>query len=161
MVNIVDIIFFYSKSSSSCLNIIKFIESYNIPVKGISVDSKDIRQKIKNHNNFQIKGVPTIIVVYSDGNGGLYEGDKVYAWFSQLVSSQNNKVPSHAIENTYISNENIPDEPLEDYPNYENEDEYEIVSEAPKNIKDQKSSDIKNLAMQMEEERKRTLGFTE
>ncbi len=148
MVNISEIILFYSQFSPKCKNILSLVDYYNFPVTRISVDSKDVRSKIQTGTNFKIKGVPTIIVTYTDDNAELYEGEKVMSWLSQLAAPSKQNRPTS--------------QESEDY-----DDEYEILDESPvprktgKNVKDQKMADIKDLAKQMEAERKRTLGYDE
>ncbi len=148
MTKIEKMILFYSGYSDRCKNVIKFIKHYNIPVVPFSVDSESIRNIIKNGPYFGIKGVPTMVVIYSNDSMELYIGDKIIQWLRQLIS-QNNESESSEDEE-------------------EDEDDVELLDSPPvisstqgKNMKEQKMADIKNLAKQMEAERKRTLGYDE
>ncbi len=152
MANIKEVVLFYSKYSPKCRNVNTFIDYHKFPISRISIDSKTARSIIKNGNHFKIKGVPTLIVLYDDGDAALYEGDKVLSWLGQLLEGSHES-PKSNDENMYSDNES--------------DDEYEMLEDDVnqkkkyKNVKDQKMASVKDLAKQMEAERKLTLGYDE
>ncbi len=162
MVNITEMVLFYSRYSPKCRDAINFINHYNFPVQQISIDSKETRDIIANGPYFKIKGVPSIIVTYADGNAELYEGEKVISWMSQLVATKEEpqRIPKHKNVEQYDDM----DEEIEEFD--DDEEEYEVLDAeeslyGKKNIKEKKMADIKDLAKKMEMERKKTLGYDE
>jgi len=81
----------YSKYSSRCKNLFDIIKNNNVnlPLTSICIDNKKIRNRIKKDKMFEIREVPTIITLYSDGGAEKYEGNKAF----DLVESVTIKPP--------------------------------------------------------------------
>jgi hypothetical protein len=75
----------YSKYSSKCKNLFNIINNNKIELNltSVCIDNKKIRNKIKRDKLFEIKEVPTIINIYSNGGAEKYEGNKAF----QLIES--------------------------------------------------------------------------
>lgn len=169
---IVEILLFYSKFSANCKTVITYVKHYNIPVTPVSVDSKEIRKMIRNGNYFNIKGVPTIVIMFKNGNAEIYEGTKVIEWLKQFVLKSHNGL-HNATEEEQEEEEDgevLTAELLEEAlqgtdTNYEmiGDTPSEVLSEVnrPKEVKNAKMSQIKNIAIRMEAQRKKTLGYDE
>ena len=170
MSEIIQIIFFFSKFSENCKKPIEFIENYKLPVEYICVDSTSIKKKLKPLNF--IKNVPSLIVIYDNGKSNLYEGSKVLLWLSnyvKMLSSANSPIPYEEHQqlnsppptgNNYIGGDYSSQYKNSQYSTPNNNDEqYELLEEPqiPKTKKDEKSSELRNIAKQMEMERKRTI----
>jgi hypothetical protein len=77
----------YSKYSSRCKNLFDIIKNNNVDLSltTICIDNKKIRKRIKNDKMFQIKEVPTIITIYSNGGAEKYEGNKAFELIESLI----------------------------------------------------------------------------
>ena len=178
MPNIRDLILFYSQYSKRCRDVFTLIERYRIPVSYISVDSALARKIVKSSDNMKITGVPSIIVVYDNGEAEIYEGYKVIEYLQQMIrpveptegnpEQEPRRRPSRQREPDPID-EMDPgserDEPFEDYDGETIEEETSSGgggggggSARPKNAKERGMSDIKALAQQMEQQRKSMMG---
>lgn len=185
MIKIEEIIFFYSSYSSHCHNAKNFIEKNNIPVNLILVDNPEIRKAMKNMK-FEIDSVPSILVNYSDGNSELYKGNKVILWFEQLLEQQHQQNEEYNSLDEYNEVQDIMNtesktgygiqetyQPMDEgysehsY-SYNNTPDVTNMAYTPEgfsqdkpNLNSQKMQGIKNIAQQMEEERKNSLGYDE
>lgn len=144
------VVLFYSLKSKKCLPVLNIIKQYGISVKLFCVDSSEVRKKIKNGSLFSVRGVPTLLVSFNN-EAEVYEGEKVIQWLDQLIQSQ------------YQPQQ-------EDY--YE-DNSLQFASTAPqegayapagfssvslsKNSKEKQMDSVKDIAKQMEMERKRTI----
>lgn len=144
------VVLFYSLKSKKCLPVLNIIKQYGISVKLFCVDSVEVRKKIKNGSLFSVRGVPTLLVSFNN-EAEVYEGEKVIQWLDQLIQSQ------------YQPQQ-------EDY--YE-DNSLQFASTAPqegayapagfssvslsKNSKEKQMDSVKDIAKQMEMERKRTI----
>ena len=83
--SIVDVVLFYCKSSKPCKDIIELINDLKIKVSFVSLDTRANRDLAMNGDNFQIRRVPSIMVVKTDGNGEIYEGNDAVNWVYSIV----------------------------------------------------------------------------
>lgn len=87
MINIKEILFFYSRYSVHCKNVTSFLKRFNIPIiHPICVDAKNIRKIVRNNSLFKISHVPSIIVIYDD-SAEMYEGHSVLQWFKEFIKT--------------------------------------------------------------------------
>jgi len=149
--NISEIVLFYSNFSVKCKSLLNFISHHNLPIQKLCVDSKKIRELVSK----KIKGVPTLFVTHTGGNIDVFENeDSIAAWLKNLLSAQNAPITEEQEGNEE-----------------ENDGDYEILEQdeplmadsykPKKNVKEQKMAEIKDLAKQMEQERKNSLGYDE
>ena len=80
-----EIIFFTHPNNVTCQYLDQFLTQYNIPVKKVRIQSKSIAQRVKKGKYFNIRGVPTFIVVTQDGNVQRYEGSDCKQWLELLI----------------------------------------------------------------------------
>lgn len=82
--NISEIFLFCSTMSPACKPCFSFIKDSPLLVQEIQIirlDTKNIREKVKRGVKFQIRVVPTLMVIYNDGDTSLYQGQKkVLTW---------------------------------------------------------------------------------
>lgn len=85
----------YSKYSSRCKNLFDIIKNNNVdlPLTTICIDNKKIRNRIKKDKLFEIREVPTIITLYSNGGAEKYEGTKAF----DLIESVTIKPPPQVV----------------------------------------------------------------
>lgn len=155
MVRIVEICLYYSNYSAKCKNVRTFIDYYRLPINQICVDSEEIRGKLLSTK--AIEGVPTITVLYDDSSVEMLKGDKVMLWFQKQVRPSEENIPNEENEKDLYGNEKIEEEDDEEYETFEDDEEISTG----KNAKERKMQAIKDIAKQMEAERKKTLGYDE
>lgn len=155
MVEIRDILLFYSMHSQKCRTIFAFIEHHNLPVSPLCVDKKQVRDAISENSTFHVKGVPTIIVIYNDGNAEMYEGVRSLQFLKDLVRENQNPPPEEESEDEIEIIEDDGDIPYEE----ESQQPTGLMYSQKKNVKEQKMASVKDLAKQMEIQRKSTLGY--
>jgi len=82
--NISEIYLFCSTTSEACKPCFAFIKDHPLLVEEIQIirlDTKKVRDKVKRGVKFQIQAVPTLMVIYHDGDTSLYQGQqKVLTW---------------------------------------------------------------------------------
>ena len=82
--NISEIYLFCSTTSPACKPCFAFIKEHPLLVQEIQIlrlDTKSQREKAKRGEKFQIRIVPTLMVIYNDGDTSLYQGQrKVISW---------------------------------------------------------------------------------
>jgi hypothetical protein len=81
----------YSKYSKFSKELIDMIEKSsvdfitNFKLKLLCIDNEDIRKKIANSKQIDIKSVPSLLIVYNDGGIEKYEDSKVFNWFENII----------------------------------------------------------------------------
>ena len=94
-----------SRYSKPCQNFLNILFESGIDYKNllkfvqINIDNKEIRKQILNSNNIDIKYVPCILIIYSDGSVEKYEGNDSFKWLDEIISNNltiqmNNNYPS-------------------------------------------------------------------
>ncbi len=80
------VILFISSNSSACQEPINFCKENNLPARFVRLDTAEQRFRASRGTKFQIIGVPTLVVQYSDGNTQLYSGQrKILSWLSASI----------------------------------------------------------------------------
>ena len=90
---IVDVVLFISKVSKECMPCVNFIGQNRIPVSIVKLDTESSRLAAQTNKNFQITGVPTLLVVFDNGKVQLFTGrDSIIPWLNNTIknSQQNN-----------------------------------------------------------------------
>jgi len=178
MINIQEILFFYSRYSVHCKTVTEFLKNYQIPMRLICVDSVATRKIISNYTLFKIKVVPTIVVSYEDSIE-IFEGDKVIQWFKELIVSMEEAKQTEMESHLRVEQSLKPIQSGDG----ELEEEYEMLgassnnstihqpegmtslSAGKPNIKELRMQDVKDMAKNMMAEREQGLeriyGYTQ
>jgi len=84
--NISQVILFVSSTSPACEPCMKFISQARLPVMPVRLDTNEDRLRAANGKEFQIKIVPTLLVVYQDKNIQLFVGqEKTMQWLQKIA----------------------------------------------------------------------------
>ena len=82
--NISEIYLFCSTTSPACKPCFAYIREHPLlarEIQMIRLDTKSQREQAKQGDKFQIRVVPTLMVIYNDGDTSLYQGQqKVISW---------------------------------------------------------------------------------
>ena len=82
--NISEIYLFCSTTSPACKPCFAYIREQPLlarEIQMIRLDTKSQREQAKQGDKFQIRVVPTLMVIYNDGDTSLYQGQqKVISW---------------------------------------------------------------------------------
>nr|QBK86662.1 MAG: inactivated thioredoxin/glutaredoxin [Marseillevirus LCMAC102] len=101
-----DVILFVSSTSPASAPCIQFVQSYQLPVRFVRLDTIADREAARNGKYFQITVVPTLLVTYSDANVQLFVGqEKILMWLKQVMNSRNKKTQQHIEESDEIEDE--------------------------------------------------------
>jgi len=88
-----DLIFIYSKFSTSSREIYNVIDNniqlinsfFNIKI--FCIDNENIRKKVLSSKTLEIRIVPTILLIFVTGKIEKFEGEMVFLWLNNLLSS--------------------------------------------------------------------------
>jgi hypothetical protein len=192
---VADLILFVASNSRPSLHTLSVVERMRIPVNVVKLDTAEARQTAMKGKYFQITNVPTLVVIYADGNLQLFVGaPKINQWIGMLQGEggggdrSREDAPEAKREEEY---QEPPPKPqrrtpvIETMPEEEDEETPEPVEgkkkrvkskkkrppvsfeaeepepEPPKEKEKSKMSDIVNIARQLEQERKESLGYDE
>lgn len=90
-----NLILFVSSNSKECVDPMRFITHYRMPINVVRLDSASDRQRAATGKFFQIHSVPTLVVIYQDGNTQLFVGkEKILIWLQNLVNRQSSEQQS-------------------------------------------------------------------
>jgi len=179
------VVIFISEVSEKCIEVVKFIKKKSLPVKLVRLDTKEARARAMKGSVINIKQVPTIIVMFEDGDLQSFIGySKSISWltyFSKLIIDKTKKlkyekkvVPTDDDEE---DEDDASEEEEEENEIEENDEEKEVeidfvsttTQETPivetegitieKPLKESIFSDTKNKAREMMEAAQKTRGF--
>jgi len=77
----------YSSNSKKLLDLFKNINLRLLNIQTICIDNADIRKRIKNSKTIEIKTVPCILVLYSDGGVEKFDGDNVFQFSENIINN--------------------------------------------------------------------------
>lgn len=83
--SIINAILFYSKKERKSFTIKKLIDEYNIDVETICVDNSEIKNMLLEDDKYNIKQVPTVLIMYSSGEHMVYKNKKLDRWLEELI----------------------------------------------------------------------------
>jgi hypothetical protein len=110
LMSVSEAILFIASNSRACLPTLSLIEHTGLPVEIVRLDTSQSRQIAMTGKYFQIRAVPTLVVVYSDGNLQLFVGaPKINQWLS-MITQPSARPLIHPPEE-YIDDNDIPEEP--------------------------------------------------
>lgn len=79
---------FVASNSKASVPCIQFVSSHGIPVQIVRLDSIEARTVAANGKYFQITSVPTMVIMYQDGNTQLFLGaPKITQWLTSMLKS--------------------------------------------------------------------------
>ena len=82
-----------SRYSQPCQNFLNILFDSDIDYKNllkfvkINIDNKEIRKQILSSNNIDIKYVPCILIIYTNGSVEKYEGNDSFKWLDEIISN--------------------------------------------------------------------------
>ena len=80
---------FCSSTSPACVPCSQFVQTHRLPVETIRLETKHDRNRVMNGKNFQIKSVPSLMVLYDDGDMQLFVGQKkIISWMNRAIQPQ-------------------------------------------------------------------------
>lgn len=106
-----EFIYFYSSKSPKSMECLKYLISNKIPINPIKLDTAKDRSIAKNGKYFQIVAVPSLVIIFGDGNLQLLVGQqKIVLYIKNLITSMRQQAMIDE------SNQHQPHETQEDYP---------------------------------------------
>lgn len=85
--SISEVLLFVSSNSRACIPCLNFVSSTRFPANIVRLDTDVSRKMAANGNFFQINSVPTMVVIYDDGNTQLFMGaPKILQWMKIILS---------------------------------------------------------------------------
>lgn len=89
---IAKLLLFVSTSSNSSIECVGFLQQNRIPdVSIIRLDTEEARDQAANGSMFQITVVPSLVVLFEDGNLQMFVGlPKIISWFKKMIQNASN-----------------------------------------------------------------------
>ena len=84
-------VLFYSNYSQQCNAMMNSLKTCPVNLQQLTgltmvcIDNENIRKRIIRSSNIALTSVPTILLVYNDGNVEKYEGQSSFDWVTQVV----------------------------------------------------------------------------
>lgn len=104
-----NILFLYSKFSPSCKSFTENIKRNNMNFfKYVNIDDKKSRRVLK---KVGIQKLPCIVVIYDTGEKEIFQGDKSYIWFNNILKSMTQQTNIVAKSKPQVKRQNIPPPP--------------------------------------------------
>lgn len=95
--SISEVLVFIATNSRVCAEPMKFIEQYRLPAKIVRLDSEEARSIAANGKYFQVTVVPTMVVIYDDGNTQVFVGaQKITQWMGMMMKRSRRDDPDHS-----------------------------------------------------------------
>lgn len=86
--SISEAILFVATNSKSCVSCLNFVVQNRVPIQIVRLDTQEMRSIAANGKYFQINSVPTMVIVYQDGNTQLFLGaPKILQWLASSIKS--------------------------------------------------------------------------
>jgi hypothetical protein len=87
--SITQIVLFISSLSKNCVPCLQFIQNQRLPIQVVRLDTEESRDIAIRGKNFSIISVPTLVVLYLDGDMQMYVGTpKIISWLQRLILAQ-------------------------------------------------------------------------
>jgi hypothetical protein len=100
--SISEAILFVATNSNACKPCLQFVSQQKIPMQIVRLDTESARKSAENGKFFQITVVPTMVIVYEDGNTQLFLGtQKIIQWFKAMIKPPSRPQPEQ--EHVYRS----------------------------------------------------------
>jgi len=145
------IILFYSQYSQSCIDLIKALSSTTLDIRLLCIDKKRIKEHVLQDTRYQIRVVPTVLIIHSDGNTEKYEDNAAGQWLIRLMNSMNQTMGVKDDETFFT------DVPLDEKaePEPEPEPEPEKIEQQIPDLKSDQPIKIKNTVQMMAQQLQR------
>lgn len=124
------IILFISTTSQKSMICHQAAQKYNIPLEIVRLDTIEAREKIKNGEYIRISSVPSLVIIYSDGDvEALIYLEKILQWFDyynklkmqgHLDSGKNSNTSTNLYGNNISENNSRKSESSQNKSNYRN-----------------------------------------
>jgi len=94
----------YSKYSNNCKTMLETIQNSGVDFPNIvklqllCIDNEKIRHRIQSNKQIDVKTVPCILSIYSNGNVEKYDGDHVFKWVNGVIDQMNPKPTKEQLE---------------------------------------------------------------
>lgn len=100
---------FVSTTSNASIQTLNFIKKTKLPFQIVRLDSVEARQHAANGKHFQIVSVPTMVILYEDGNTQLFLGlPKITQWLTAMMKTKKEEPVRDRRENMYEPEEYTP-----------------------------------------------------
>ncbi len=99
----------YSDYSLHCSRLLKLLEDCPVDfqaltsLKIINIDNKKVRQQIKDSKIIQVRMVPCILVVYTDGGVEKFESGEAFNWVNGIINATTPVVQPQPIQSLPIT----------------------------------------------------------
>lgn len=94
--SISEVLLFIATNSRACAPCIEFKTHHRFPAQIIRLDSESAREQATNGSFFQITSVPTMVVIYNDGNTQMFVGSpKIIQWMSMIIKTEKEESASN------------------------------------------------------------------
>jgi hypothetical protein len=80
-------ILLWSKYSPKSSYLLKSIKDSNVQfnLDSLCIDNKDIKKRVCEDKNYEIKSVPCLLIMYTNGVVEKYDGDRIFDWFNNSI----------------------------------------------------------------------------
>ena len=118
-------IILFSKYSLACKKFVEIIENakLNINFNLLCIDNSNIRDRIKNSNDIDIKQVPCLLVL-SGTNIDKYEGQDCFIWINDIIIQQKNLLLQQQLILQQQMNEKLKNNIQDEKPNNDNKQQF-------------------------------------
>jgi hypothetical protein len=129
-------ILFYSKYEPKGFRMKNIIDSLQVDVNTVCVDSSAVREMLQNDDTYNITLIPTVLILYSNKDFKLYTNKNLDLWFNQLIEN---------VQKYYQSESQIQTTSIDFEPSLESQIQEEpIVTNVPKELR-RKQGDASNI----------------
>lgn len=85
--SVTKVILFYSRHDTKSFEMKKVVDSMNIDIDTVCVDSSQIKELLIEDDKYGIDRVPAALIFYSGGEYRTYTGRNLDQWFKQLIEN--------------------------------------------------------------------------
>jgi hypothetical protein len=115
--SISEVVLFISTTSKMCINPVKFIQQYKLPITIIRLDTQEVRERAIYNSNLSVKHVPSIAVNFTDGRLKFFEGQQKVMQVLMKLTPKNKpdtNYNSSSLNQITQDNEEVHDTPIDD-----------------------------------------------
>lgn len=88
VMSISEVLLFIATNSRECAGTMDFKERHKFPAQIVRLDSSETRSIAANGKYFQVTSVPSMVVIYDDGNTQMFVGTpKIIQWMTMIIKS--------------------------------------------------------------------------
>ena len=122
VMSIADVVLFISSVSEASLDTLKYLKSIQLPVNVVRLDNPRAREVAMNGPHFQVTEVPTLVVLFQEGNLKMFVGAPKVLKCLQMLHQQSSQPPERELEHEspqasrVIEHDDSPIEMIEEEP---------------------------------------------